>query len=92
MTSSRNGTAPRFFVKRLQNGPWLVIDKIQGDRLVASCPLEDDAHAIAALMHRDPVEALTYVKFTLERLDITLPEAVRAKLKKSDNCPEPSEH
>jgi hypothetical protein len=59
-------------VKRLQGGPWLVIDQLQKDRLVASCPLEDDAHAVAALMHRDAVEALRYVKFTLDRLDVML--------------------
>jgi len=36
--------------------------------------MEDEAHAVAALMNRDPVEALRYVKFSLDRLDILLPD------------------
>ena len=75
MTNSSIKADTRFLVKRLQNGPWLVVDRLHNDRLVASCPIEDDAHAIAALMHRDPVEALKYVKFTLDRLDVMLPDA-----------------
>ena len=65
---------PRFFVKRLGAGPWLVLDRAHAERLVASCPIEDDASAVAALMNRDPVSALQYVKFSLDRLDVMLPE------------------
>src|SRR5579875_2367170 len=72
MTNEPAPDLPRFLVSRLQAGPWLVIDRLHNGRLVASCPLEDDARAIAALMHRDPVDALRYVKFTLERLDVLL--------------------
>ena len=64
----------RFAVSPLRGGPWLVLDRVHADRLVASCPLEDDAHAIAALMNRDPVEALRYIKFSLDKLDFGLPE------------------
>jgi hypothetical protein len=64
----------RFAVSRLSGGPWLVLDRVHADRLVASCPVEDEAHAVAALMNRDPVEALRYVKFSLDRLDILLPD------------------
>ena len=54
----------RFAVSRLSGGPWLVLDRVHADRLVASCPVENEAHAVAALMNRDPVEALRYVKFS----------------------------
>ena len=42
----------RFIVTRLAQGPWLVLDhQMQGTRLVASCPDEDDANAVADLMN-----------------------------------------
>ena len=47
----------------------LMIDGLFVDRLVASCPVEDEACAVAALMNRDPIEALRRVRSSLERLD-----------------------
>jgi hypothetical protein len=80
MTAPNDLPQQRFQVKQLGSGPCLVVDRLHNDRLVASCPLEDDAHAIAALMRRDPVDALKFVVFTLERFDVIAPEAVSAKL------------
>ena len=59
----------RFYVTRAPSGLWQVIDGLFVDRLVASCPVEDEACAVAALMNRDPIEALRRVRSSLERLD-----------------------
>ena len=42
-------------VRDLADQGWLVFDRMHVDRLVASCPLRDEALAFAALMNRDPV-------------------------------------
>jgi hypothetical protein len=64
----------RFVVSRLSGGPWVVLDRTHADRLVASCPLRDEALAFAALMNRDPVEALRFAISSMEELDARLPE------------------
>jgi hypothetical protein len=74
MTTAMTPSAARFVVSRLSGGPWLILDRRHSDRLVASCPLRDEALAFAALMNRDPVEALRFAIFSLEKLDTGLPE------------------
>jgi hypothetical protein len=54
--------------------PWLVLDRMHADRLVASCPLLDEALAFAALMNRNPVAALRLAIFSMQKLDARLPE------------------
>jgi hypothetical protein len=63
----------RFVVSRL-GPPWLVLDRMHTDRLVASCPLRDEAVAFAALMNRNPFAALRFAIFAMEKLDAKLPE------------------
>ena len=60
-------------VSRLSGGPWLVLDRTHADRLVASCPLRDEALAFAAIMNRDPVEALRFAISSIEKLDARAP-------------------
>ena len=43
----------RFRVARIDDGPWLVLDEGRWRRVVATCPQERDARAIAALMNGD---------------------------------------
>ena len=52
----------RFRVARIDDGPWLVLDEGRWRRVVATCPQERDARAIAALMNGD-IERAT--RFTL---------------------------
>jgi hypothetical protein len=61
-------------VSRPSGSPWLVLDRMHAGRLAASCPLRDEAIAFAALMNRDPVEALRFAIFSMEKLDARLPE------------------
>jgi hypothetical protein len=53
MNHSDATDADRFRIVRLQDGRWLVIDEGRWRRVVASCPQEGDARAIAALMNGD---------------------------------------
>ena len=47
----------RFRLTRMHDGPWLVLDEGRWTRVVASCPQERDAQAIAALMNGDAERA-----------------------------------
>lgn len=60
----------RFKVTRLAKGPWLVVDGAHLDRLVASCPMQTDADAVAALMEGDSASAVLKVAETLKALDV----------------------
>ena len=74
MASDIIQAAARFVVSRPSGGPWHISDRWHSDRLVASCPLRDEALAFAAPMNRDPVEALRFAIFSLEKLDTGLPK------------------
>ena len=54
----KSGAKPAYKVSRLQAGPWLVLD---GTRLVASCPEEKEARAIAAFMNGDMKRAVEHL-------------------------------
>jgi hypothetical protein len=54
----------RYHVSRVNDGPWLVLDEGRWRRIVATCPQEQDAKAIAALMNGDVERASTiYAEF-----------------------------
>jgi hypothetical protein len=58
MTMAESRTMPAYTVNRLQGGPWLVLE---GRRLVASCPDENEARAIMAFMNGDLKAATGYL-------------------------------
>jgi hypothetical protein len=58
VTMAESRTMPVYTVNRLQDGPWLVLE---GRRLVASCPDENEARAIMAFMNGDLKGATEYL-------------------------------
>jgi hypothetical protein len=59
----------RFSITQLRDGPWLVVDDRNRKRLVASCPEENAARAIAAFINGDVDAAVTFQKQLVVRLD-----------------------
>lgn len=48
----------RFSVVQIQDGPWLVVDRANDRRMVASCPDAGAARMIAAMMNGQLDEAM----------------------------------
>ena len=62
-------TVTRFSVVQIKDGPWIVVDRLDHRRRIASCGGAIAAHMIAALMNGDVEQAVAGREAAIAELD-----------------------